>query len=95
MNFFQEYSRIVPFEVTTIKTLDQAEEESYPLFLPSRGVEIDRGAGNDSPLSKRKGLDPLIPEAAAEEIIGELQALFARHNVWFLFATVDVGEPDL
>ena len=23
----------------------------------------------------------LIPEAAAEEIIGELQALFARHNV--------------
>ena len=65
-------------------------------FGPLSGIvsaDQRRGPFKQSFELKIKG--DLIPEAAAEEIIGELQSLFVRHNVWLLFATVDVGEPDL
>ena len=35
----------------------------------------------------------LIPEAAAEEIIGELQALFARHNAGAILSAKAVFKP--
>jgi hypothetical protein len=35
----------------------------------------------------------LIPEAAAEEIIGELQALFARHNAGAALSAKAVFKP--
>ena len=35
----------------------------------------------------------LIPEAAAEEIIGELQALFARHNAGAALSVKAVFKP--
>ena len=35
----------------------------------------------------------LIPEAAAEEIIGELQALFARHNAGAALGAKAVFKP--
>jgi hypothetical protein len=35
----------------------------------------------------------LIPESAAEEIIGELQALFARHNVGAALSAKAVFKP--
>ena len=35
----------------------------------------------------------LIPEAAAEEIIGELQALFARHNAGVALSAEAVFKP--
>ena len=35
----------------------------------------------------------LIPEAAAEEIIGELQALFARHNAGAALSAKAVLKP--
>jgi hypothetical protein len=35
----------------------------------------------------------LIPESAAEEIIGELQALFARHNAGALLSAKAVFKP--
>ena len=35
----------------------------------------------------------LIPEAAAEEIIGELQALFARHNAGTALSAKAVFKP--
>jgi hypothetical protein len=35
----------------------------------------------------------LIPEAAAEEIIGELQALFARHNAGAALSAIPVFKP--
>ena len=41
--------------------------------------------------SKIKG--DLIPEAAAEEIIGELQALFARHNAGAALSAKAVFKP--
>ena len=36
----------------------------------------------------------LIPEAAAEEIIGELQALFARHNAGATLSAKAVFNPN-
>ena len=37
--------------------------------------------------------DDLMPEAAAEEIIGELQALFARHNAGAALSAKAVFKP--
>ncbi|MCX6969928.1 MAG: hypothetical protein NTV93_07200 [Verrucomicrobia bacterium] len=38
-------------------------------------------------------MGPLIPEAVADEIIGELQALFARHNVGAALSAKAVFKP--
>ena len=58
--------------------------------MGQRGIRDNRAAFLNQSF-KIKG--DLIPEAAAEEIIGELQALFARHNAGAVLSAKAVFKP--
>ena len=63
-----------------------------------RGRSPGRRWGSTEPRSSSQSFDlkikaDLIPEAAAEEIIGELQALFARHNAGAAHSAKAVFKP--
>jgi hypothetical protein len=58
-----------------------------------RGVTGEKGASFFKQSFELKIKGDLIPEAAAEEIIGELQALFARHNAGAALSAKAIFKP--